>query len=208
MEIYTIGHSNGTQDELLSLINQAGINCVIDVRSIPVSSHTPQFNQNAIKLFLKKHNIQYLHFGDEFGARRSDAIINGQVNFEKAMTTPAFLKGVERLKTGLEKGYVIALMCAEGDPLGCHRFSFLSRYFYDNGFDVKHILRNGTVKSHKELENEMICSYLNKKNHKLPEIDTMFGTYTEADQRDDAYKLKNAEIGYKPSEQYNIEDQL
>ena len=77
MEIYTIGHSNGTQDELLSLLNQAGINCVIDVRSIPVSSHTPQFNQNAIKLFLKKHNIQYLHFGDEFGARRSDAIING-----------------------------------------------------------------------------------------------------------------------------------
>ena len=50
MEIYTIGHSNGTQDELLSLLNQAGINCVIDVRSIPVSSHTPQFNQNAIKL--------------------------------------------------------------------------------------------------------------------------------------------------------------
>ena len=145
MEIYTIGHSNGTQDELLSLLNQAGINCVIDVRSIPVSSHTPQFNQNAIKLFLKKHNIQYLHFGDEFGARRSDAIINGQVNFEKAMTTPAFLKGVERLKTGLEKGYVIALMCAEGDPLGCHRFSFLSRYFYDNRRKKKE--KNRTQKS-------------------------------------------------------------
>ena len=204
-KIFTVGHSNGTTEELLSLLTLAGIDCVVDVRSVPASAYTPQFNKEYIKRVLSNNGIFYLHFGEEFGARRNDAIVDGQVNFEKAVTTPAFLRGVERINLGLEKGYCISLMCSEADPLACHRFSMISRYFYDNGFDVQHILHTKEIKSHEELEKEMIEGMLRTRGSKLREVDTLFGTYSAEDQRRDAYRLKNAAIGYKPGEEYENE---
>ena len=199
--IFTVGHSNGSVEELRSLLALAGINCVVDVRSVPASAYTPQFNKDFLKRFLSNEGIFYLHFGEEFGARRTDSLVNGQVNFEKAITTSAFLKGVERIKHGLDKGYHICLMCSEADPLACHRFSLVSRYFYDNGYDVRHILHTKEIVSHEDLEKKMITEMLKKRNSKLQEVDTMFGTYTADDQRRDAYRLKNAAIGYKPGEE-------
>lgn len=203
--LFTVGHSNGTVEELRTLLALAGIDCVVDVRSVPASAYTPQFNKEYLKRYLSNNGIFYLHFGEEFGARRTDAIVDGQVNFEKAVTTPAFLKGVERIKHGLEQGYYIALMCSEADPLACHRFSMISRYFHDHGFEVKHILHTKEIVSHDELEKKMISEMLSKRNSKLPEVDTMFGTYSAEDQRRDAYRLKNAAIGYKPGEEYENE---
>ena len=204
--LFSIGHSNGSLDELFSLLKIARVNCVVDVRSVPASSHTPQFNKENISRELKGRGIYYMHFGDEFGARRNDSIVNGQVNFEKAIETPNFRKGVERIMAGIEKGFIIALMCSEANPLSCHRFSLVSRYFYDNGLDVNHILRSGEIKSHQELEQEMISKYLRMKNSKLQEVDEMFGLYSAEDQRRDAYRLKNVEIGYKPGIEFENEN--
>ena len=198
-KLYSIGHSSQTQEEFLALLMQHGINCIVDVRSVPASKYTPQFNQETLKWFLKSHDIQYLHFGDEFGARRTDCFDeHGQVNFEQAVKTPNFQQGVIRLMTGLKKGYRIALMCSEADPLECHRFSMVSRYFYDQGVDVQHILKDGILASHASLEKEMINQFLHSRKYHLPEIDLLFGSYSEEEQRKDAYRLKNKEIGYKP----------
>ena len=197
--LYSIGHSNQSLDGLLVLLNAHDVNCVIDVRSVPASTYSPQFNQESLKYFLKSHGVQYLHFGDEFGARRTDCLNESeQVDFEKAVETPLFQKGVERVMKGLEKGFRIAFMCSEADPLECHRFSLVSRYFYDQGLDVRHILKDGTLASHASLENEMINQFLHSRKYRLPEVDLLFGTYSEEEQRKDAYRLKNKEIGYKP----------
>ena len=205
-KLYSIGHSSQTQDEFLALLTPVGINCIVDVRSVPASKYSPQFNQEALKWFLKSHGIQYLHFGDEFGARRTDSFDkDGQVNFEKAVKTTQFQQGVDRLMKGLEKGYQIALMCSESDPLECHRFSMVSRYFYDHGLDVQHILKDGTLVSHASLEKKMINQFLHSRKYRLSEVDLLFGTYSEEDQRNDAYRLKNKEIGYKPELQLEEE---
>ena len=204
--LYSIGHSSQTQEEFLALLTSYSINCVVDVRSVPASKYSPQFNQENLKWFLKSHGIQYLHFGDEFGARRTDSIDeNGQVNFEIAVKTPNFQQGVVRLMRGLEKGYQIALMCSEADPLECHRFSMVSRYFYDLGLDVQHILKDGTLAPHASLEKEMTNQFLHSRKYRLPEVDLLFGTYSEEEQRKDAYRLKNKEIGYKPELQLEEE---
>jgi uncharacterized protein (DUF488 family) len=124
--LYSIGHSSQSLEDFLNLLAVHGVNCVIDVRSIPASKYSPQFNQESLKYFLKSHEVQYLHFGDEFGARRTDCLDeNEQVDFEKAVETPLFKKGVERVMKGLEKGFRIAFMCSEADPLECHRFSLV-----------------------------------------------------------------------------------
>ena len=197
--LYSVGHSNQTLEEFLALIMVYGINCIVDVRSVPASKYSPQFNRENLNSFLLINNVNYLHFGVEFGARRTDSIgENGQVDFELAAKTPSFTSGVLRILRGQERGYRIAFMCSEADPLECHRFALVSRYFYDNGVDVQHILKDAKLASHKLLEKEMIKTYMQSKKYHLPEIDMMFGTYTEEDQRNDAYRLKNKEIGYKP----------
>ena len=202
--LYTVGHSNGTLEKLLSLIRLADVNCIIDVRSTPASAYSPHFNKESLHRYLRANGVLYGHFGEEFGARRTDSIVGGQVNFEKAVTTEAFLRGVQRIDNGLVKGFRIALMCSEAKPLDCHRFSMLSRYFVDNGYEVNHILHNEEIVPHAVLEKEMIDEYVRK--GKLSEVDQMFGEYTEDMQRVDAYRLKNKEIGYKPGEEYENQE--
>ena len=175
--LYTVGHSNQSQEEFLELVKRHDINCIVDVRSVPASKFSPQFNMESLKWYLRTNGIQYLHFGDEFGARRTDCLdAEGQVNFELAVKTPSFKRGVERLMNGLHKDFHISLMCSEANPLECHRFSLISRYFSDNGLDVQHILKNGELASHVSLEKEMIDEYLHSKKHRLAEIDQLFGS--------------------------------
>ena len=193
--LYSVGHSNQSQEEFLELLKKHDVNCIVDVRSVPASKYTPQFNMVSLKKKKKKNDIQY----------RTDSLnIEGQVDFEQAVRTTNFNRGVERLMNGLQKGFRISLMCSEANPLECHRFSLVSRYFYDNGLDVQHILKDGELASHEVLEKEMIDEYLHSKKPKLADIDQLFGSYTAEDQRCDAYRLKNKEIGYKP--QYELEE--
>lgn len=206
-KLYTIGHSNQSQEDFLSMLCKHDIDCVVDVRSVPASKYSPQFNQEELKWFLKRNGVQYLHFGEEFGARRLDCLNEeGQVDFEKAVTTPCFLSGVDRLRNGLEKGFHISLMCSEANPLECHRFSLVSRYFFDQGIDVRHILKGAELATHAVVERKMIEEYLHSKKYHLSEVDQLFGIYTAEMQRQDAYRLKNKEIGYKP--QLQTEEEL
>jgi len=200
LRLYTIGHSSQSLEEFLTLLQRHGINCVVDVRSVPASKYAPQFNEESIKTFLKLHGIQYLPFGNEFGARRTDCINDeGQVDFEVAVTTPLFQQGVKRLMKGLERGFCIALMCSEADPLECHRFSLVSRYFHNQGIEVFHILKDANLASQGEVEKRMVNDFLHSRKYHLAEVDELFGTYTTEDQLKDAYRLKNKEIGYKPA---------
>lgn len=202
-KLYSIGHSNHTQEEFFLLLTRYGIDCVVDVRSVPASKYAMQFNEEILHVFLRNNGIRYLHFGVEFGARRLDCLDeHGQVDFEKAINTANFEHGVERLYNGFDKGFHISLMCSEANPLDCHRFSLVSRYFYEQGVDILHIQKDGTATSHAELEKKMISEYMHSRKSCLPEVDQLFGMYTEEQQRNDAYRLKNKEIGWKAELQY------
>lgn len=200
--IFTIGHSNVSVADLLHRLLQYSINCVVDVRSNPVSSYSPHFNKEHLKPVLKQNNISYAHFGEEFGARRTDCLIDNQVNFELAVTTEKFQHGVSRIKNAITLGFNVVLMCSESEPLECHRFSLVSRFLHEQGMDVLHILKDGSIKSHEALEFEMIETYLKSRTNKLRAVETdLFGnTYTKEQQRIDAYRIKNREIGYRINE--------
>lgn len=208
--IYTIGHTLQSVDEFYNMITKYDINCIIDVRSMPYSQHAPQFNKENLNVFLRNNGVLYAHFGVEFGARRYDCLSSVkkdgqncmQVNFGLGVKTDNFKRGIHRLNNALAQNRTVALMCTEADPLDCHRFSFISRYLYDNGYDIAHIMRNKTtnevyLKSHQELESSMIAEYIKKK--KLSETGGLFNDYSLEQQRIDAYILKNHEIGYIPN---------
>ena len=157
--IYTIGHSNHTIGELIRILKLFSIDVVVDVRSIPKSEYNPHFNIENIEKKLSLAQIRYLHFGKEFGAKRdeAEAYTNGMVDFEKVKKLPNFLHGVQRISDGLDKNFIITLMCSEKDPLDCHRFSLISKALYEMlQIDIKHILSDGSVINHLDLIKEML----------------------------------------------------
>ena len=197
MKLYTVGHSSHTQEEFLRLLQEDDVNCIVDVRSVPASKYAPQFNQDALESFLRYHGMTYYFFGHEFGARRMDSFNNnGQVDFELAVHTRLFQQGVERL-TSLLSNHHVALMCSEANPLECHRFALVARYFHEQGIEVLHILKDASTVNHTSLEQEMVKQYLTVRKPQLADVDELFGTYTSEDQLRDAYRLKNKEIGYR-----------
>ena len=206
MRLYTVGHSSHTQEEFLRLLQKNNVDCIVDVRSVPASKYAPQFNQDALESFLRHHGMTYYFFGHEFGARRMDSFnSNGQVDFELAVHTRLFQQGVERL-TSLLSNHHVALMCSEANPLECHRFALVARYFHEQGIEVLHILKYASTVSHTSLEQEMVKQYLTARKSQLADVDELFGTYTSEDQLRDAYRLKNKEIGYRVKQQEEYYD--
>jgi uncharacterized protein (DUF488 family) len=195
--IYTVGHSTHQPDYFLELLKEYNVNCLIDVRSIPASSYNPQYNQEPLSNFLKNNGITYLHFPEEFGARHTDPDLlddEGKVDFERVRKSWNFKNGVERLWLGIDKGFTIALMCSESDPFDCHRFSMISIALEKDGFEVKHIIKDKSLKSNAELEKQLLKKY----EKKLPKPDMFNPNVSKDDQITEAYRLRNKEIAFSP----------
>jgi uncharacterized protein (DUF488 family) len=195
--IYTVGHSNHSIDFFLDLLNSFSINCLVDVRSLAASSYNPQFNKEPLSNFLKANQITYLHFAEEFGARHTDADLldeDGKVNFDFVRKSWNFKNGVDRLWQGIDKGFTIALMCSESDPFDCHRFSMISVALQKDGFDVKHILKDKSIKTNAQLEVELLKKY----EKKIPQPDMFQPNISREDQLKVAYRLRNKEIAFSP----------
>jgi uncharacterized protein (DUF488 family) len=93
--------------------------------------------------------IAYVFLGKELGARSQDAACyeNGQVQFSRLSGTPLFLAGIDRILAGAAK-FKIALMCAEKEPLECHRTLLISRALEKRGVSIAHVLADGSVEPH------------------------------------------------------------
>lgn len=190
--IYTIGHSVHKAEYFLELLQSAGVNSVIDVRSIAASRFNPQFTKSRLSAFLEANGIRYFHLHEEFGARQKklellDEI--GRVDFEKVRASEAFKSGVKFLKEETARGFIPALMCAEADPLDCHRFSMICVALRDD-FHILHILKDKTVIENEELEKLL----LKKMKKKLP-APTLFDNAEAPLQM--AFRLMNDRIGYR-----------
>lgn len=194
MVVYTVGHSNHPIEEFLKLLVKHNINCICDVRSMPYSRFTEQYNRENIKEYLSEHNIKYLFFGEEFGARREEKslLTDGMVDFEKVAKNEKFIKGIERIEKGLEKGYRIALMCTEKEPIECHRTILVSRNLFLKGMVILHILSDGTAVYHEKIEEELVEKYFPNRNQL-----SLFDMNETKDYLKEAYKKANNDIGYR-----------
>jgi uncharacterized protein (DUF488 family) len=122
---------------------------VCDVRSTPFSRFNPQFNREALQTSLQAAGIAYVFLGKELGARSDDPACyhNGKVQYDRLAATALFQEGLDRIRRSTEQ-YRIVLMCAEKEPLDCHRTILVSRQLVARGFEVHHILADGCLESH------------------------------------------------------------
>ena len=149
--VYTIGHSNHDQRTFVSLLRTHAITAVADVRSTPYSGYNPQYDREILQKSLLRDGVRYAFLGAELGARSSDPTCyeRGVVQFERLARTQAFESGLDRIVSGAQQ-YSVALMCAEKEPLECHRTILVARELRRRGVEVAHIHADGSLEQHED----------------------------------------------------------
>ena len=157
LRIFTIGHSNHSLEAFLTLLAQHEVNAVGDVRSAPYSRFCPQFNREVLTATLKAGNIRYSYLGRELGGRSDDpaCYAGGRINYDLVARTEVFREGIARVVGGAAR-YRIALMCAEKEPLDCHRTLLVARELVTRGVDVAHILAGGELEPHERTMDRLL----------------------------------------------------
>lgn len=147
--IFSIGHSTHPTETFIGLLQGSQISVVADVRSSPYSRFNPQFNRETLVSALQNEGVRYVFLGEELGARSEDpsCYVDGRVQYDRLARTESFRKGLERLRRGAQD-HRIALMCAEKDPLDCHRTLLVAHSLVEEGEEVLHILKDGSLESH------------------------------------------------------------
>lgn len=155
--ILTIGHSRHSLERFIALLKTAEVNGVADVRSAPVSRFSPHFNKTALAASLAAQGIDYVFLGATLGGRpdRPEMYTQGVADYEKMAASPEFHAGLARLKD-LAAERRVAVICAEADPLDCHRCLLVGRALAEAGHDVAHILVSGDIVSHAEIEGRLL----------------------------------------------------
>ncbi|MGH7104312.1 MAG: DUF488 family protein [Acetobacteraceae bacterium] len=146
--IFTIGHSTRSISELVGLLEQVGVDLLVDVRSIPRSRTNPQFNFDSLPEALAGHGIGYRHIAalgglksrsKSAGPSPNDLWRNGSFrNYADYAMTEQFRDGLADLRAAAP-GHRAAIMCAEAVWWRCHR-RIIADYLLARGIPVRHIL--------------------------------------------------------------------
>ena len=200
--ILTVGHSNHPVESLIALLKMHAVQAVADVRSSPYSRYHAQFNRGEIEASLHNAGIAYEFFGDELGARPPGlgAYRNGHIDFRELAASPKFEDGLRRLIL-LGQSRRVAVMCAERDPLECHRMILVGRALSRKGVPVKHILPDGRLESNEDAERRLV--------NRLDIQGSLFEPApTAAELIDRAYEAQGRRIAHSPetSEDASVPD--
>lgn len=167
-EIFTIGHSNRSLDEFLELLRANGIEVVVDVRSVPRCGYARHFDKEQLVPALRREGLRYLFLGEQLGGRPPHPALyseserrvrGGQVkrycDYEKVRDWSPFREGIARLLEGARR-FRIALMCAEKEPLDCHRALLIAEVLRERGVRVRHIRDERTVQDHEDTRRQAL----------------------------------------------------
>ena len=153
MTIFTVGHSTHPIDEFIAMLKAHGVKKLIDVRTVPMSRHNPQFNADALAASVRASGITYRRMESLGGLRhaRKDSPNGAWRNasfrgYADHMQTDEFTGAIEQL---LERGRHsnAAVMCAEAVPWRCHR-SLIGDALLVRNVQVLDIMTEKSAKPH------------------------------------------------------------
>lgn len=194
--LYSIGYKGFSLSDFLSALKAHGITALADVRSSPYSRHSPEYDKEALAAFLKANGLSYHSYAPEFGGRQEDRSLyaeEGYLDYARLAASPQFKRGVNRVRDGLARGDVVAFMCAEKEPISCHRAILVTRAFAQMGFPVVHLLSNGQTQTQSELETELLDKFFPNRR----QLSLFEEAKDDAELTNEAYRLQNAAIAYR-----------
>src|SRR5260370_41141318 len=149
--IKTIGHSNHPIEHIVGLLEAAGIALLVDGRSMPYSRRFPQFGKERLAKSLAAAGIGYVHEGAALGGKPE-----GGSDYDALAERPAFKDALGRL-IGRAETTTLCLMCAEKEPLDCHRTVLVARRLAERGVAVSHLLADGGMRPHRDVEDALLA---------------------------------------------------
>jgi uncharacterized protein (DUF488 family) len=156
--LFTIGHSNLELPDFLAILTSHGVEVLCDVRSRPGSFRNPQFNREPLEACLASAKVRYEFLGEVLGGRPSDPraySADGVVNYEERRKAADFCGGLDAALE-MSRDSNIAIMCAEEDPLHCHRFLMICPALVERGANPIHIRRGGLLESQRDAEDRLL----------------------------------------------------
>ena len=157
-DLFSIGHSNIPAARFAAMLQDAAVTAVADVRSVPNSRWFPWFSQKPLAAQLNGIGIAYAAMGDTLGGRPRDGSLyrDGVADYEAMAKQPEFEASLDRLQEAAARSRV-CLMCAEREPLDCHRCLLVARRLAECGLAIGHILHDGTVEPHAATEQRLLA---------------------------------------------------
>jgi uncharacterized protein (DUF488 family) len=182
--VFTIGHSNRTWSDFISILKDDHVDLLVDVRRYPGSRACPQFNKEQMIVELSKKNVSYIHI-EKLGGRRNmldrkedrdndtSDNNNGWKNksfraYAGYMATTSFRESINELLSLMQKYSNLAIMYSEAVPWCCHRRMIADYLVMVEGIGVFDILdREQQPASHKltsfaHLTDDKIVTYPEK----------------------------------------------
>lgn len=156
LKVFTIGHSNRSFEDFLSILKEFKVCVVADIRRYPGSHKFPHFNREVLHKLLDAEGIKYIwleqlggrrHTGKSDNSPNTGLISAGYRNYADHMATGEFHKVVEELLSIATKSPTV-VMCAEKFYWKCHR-RLLSDHLIARGVEVEHIIESGKLQPHK-----------------------------------------------------------
>ena len=145
-ELWTIGEADHDSDQLVELLVARGIDCLVDVRRIPMSWGRPDYSIKVLPGILAGRSIAYEYMGDRLHGMpriRGDYLRGGWPNYRAMAKSLDFRKAVDRL-ADLAEARRTAVFCSEENPRACHRSGLLGPPMAERGYIVIHIRSDGS----------------------------------------------------------------
>lgn len=200
---YTIGHDKRELKEFSEILKEYNINCIVDIRAA-ASDISGTYNGENIKGFLNKLGIYYIPMEKEFDLRQFEF---SRDDFEKVRSSEKFISGILRIESGMKKGFKIAIMGVEKEPVCSNRGIIIAYALKHKGITLKHIIDKEVLKSQQDVEEELLKMYGVKLIKKVAELSIKSiknNVDLDMDQKDfknemieEAYRIRNAEISNK-----------
>jgi len=192
--LFTVGHSINDFEHFAALLKDHDVELLVDVRSTPQSGRFPHFSMPAFEVLLRAEHFDYLFLGEELGGRPDDADAyrpDGLVDYRVRRKSYALQAGLDRLLKELERRRV-AMMCAEEDPLECHRFLMVCPELTHRGIIPSHIRKGSRIETQEAAEDRLLAAT----GFDAVAANTLFpGARTDA--LEDAYKLQSEKFAFR-----------
>ena len=155
-ELWTIGHWTCPEPDFLRPLRAQRIGLLVDVRALPGSRRSPQFDRDELPRWLADAGIDYLHLPELGGRRRRQQQVDPARNagwhhasfrnYADYTLSAAYAAGIDRL-TDLAAERRTAIMCGEPLPWRCHRL-LIANTLVARGWTVWHLIDDDPPRRH------------------------------------------------------------